>query len=114
MDSEGNIVKAENTMKILGFTMNTRGNMESHLAKVKSKIGMELSKIKPQLMYMTLDDRKVISNVKLKSIVDYGMPLMIGENKSVLHKVESTYMYIVHQSNYTRWLQFLNKQDQNM
>ena len=83
-DGEGNNVTAKINMKILGFTMNARGNMESHLAKVKSKIGMELTKLKPQLKYMTLDDRKMILNAKLKSIMDYGMPLLMGENESVL------------------------------
>ena len=93
-DSEGHIITAETSMKILGFTMNAHVNMETHLARVKSKIGMELAKLKPQLKYMTLDDQKLILNAKLRSIIDYGMPLMMGKNESMLQKIESVYMYI--------------------
>ena len=37
--------------------------------------------------------RKLV-NAKLKSIIDYEMPLFFGESETVLNKVESTYMLI--------------------
>merc|ERR1711954_331289 len=63
-------LKAQNSMKILGFTLNARDEMDTHLSKVKSRIGMEYHKIKPYLKWMNLNDRKTIVNSKMRSIVD--------------------------------------------
>ena len=46
-DQLGNKIKAKTMLKILGFTMISRASLENHLSKVKAKIGLELSKIKP-------------------------------------------------------------------
>ena len=93
-DPIGNPITAKSSMKILGFKLNARASSESHLSKVKSKIGMELAKLKPMLKFMTLNDRKVILNSKLRSIIDYGLPLFMGKNEAVITKVEATYMSI--------------------
>ena len=53
---------------------------------------MEYFKIKPYLKWMNMIDRKIIVNSKLRSIVDYGLPLFMGENNDVKAKLESTYM----------------------
>ena len=41
---------------------------------------------------MNMDDRKIIVNAKMRSIIDYGLPLFKGENQEIRDKVESTYM----------------------
>ena len=56
-DSKGNITVAQTNMKILGFTINARASMDTHLSRVKSKIGMELSKLKPYLTAINPEDR---------------------------------------------------------
>ena len=55
---------------------------------------MELSKLKPYLSLMSLKDRKVIVTSKLRSLIDFGMPLFQGETESVLQKIEATYMTV--------------------
>merc|ERR1711954_50654 len=93
-NTDNKILKAQNSMKILGFTLNARGEMDSHLSRIKSRIGMEHHKIKPYLKWMNLNDRKTIVNSKLRSVVDYGLPLFMGENLDIRDKLESTYMTI--------------------
>ena len=93
-DSKNKIIKAEGTLKILGFTLNAKENMENHLSKVKSRIGLELSKLKLYLSLMETKDRKTILNAKLRSIIDYALPLFMGESEAIKAKVESTYMLV--------------------
>ena len=52
------------------------------------------SKLKPYLNTMNMKDRKKIVNSKLKSILDYGLPLFMGENAQVRAKLEAAYMLI--------------------
>merc|ERR1711954_465544 len=70
INTDNKILKAQNSMKILGLTLNARGEMDTHLSKIKSRIGMEYHKIKPYLKWMNLKDRKTIVNSKMRSIVD--------------------------------------------
>ena len=93
-DSRNKIIQAEGTLKVLGFTLNAKANMENHISKVKSRIGLELSKLKPYLHLMEVKDRKTILNAKLRSIIDYALPLFMGEPESIKAKVESTYMLV--------------------
>ena len=55
---------------------------------------MEYSKIKPYMHYLSIKDRKTIVNSKLRSILDYGLPLYMGENLQTQQKLESAYMTI--------------------
>ena len=73
-DNKGNILQAKNNMKVLGSTLNARASMDTHLSRIKSRIGMELAKIKLYLTFMTSSDQKLIVNAKLKSILDYSLP----------------------------------------
>ena len=84
----------ENTLKIFGFAMNAKASMETHLSCVKSQIGFELSKLRPYLHLMNTKDRKIILNTKLRSIIDYGLPLFMGETEAVKSKIEGAYMLV--------------------
>ena len=81
-------------MKILGVTLNARTSMDLHLSRMKAKVGHELSKIKPYLSSMNNADQKIIVNAKLKSILDYGLPLFMGKNSQVRSKLEAAYMLV--------------------
>ena len=61
---------------------------------MKSNIGLEHSKLKPYLNMMTLADRKLVVNSKLRSILDYGLPLYLGETESLRSKLQAAYMTI--------------------
>ena len=43
---------------------------------------------------MGINKRKVIINAKVKSMIDYGVPLFLGESQSTIQKVEAIYMTI--------------------
>ena len=59
---------------------------------MKSKIGYEHSKLKPYLNMMSLEDRKLIVNAKMRSILDYGLPLYMGETEGLRNRLEACYM----------------------
>merc|ERR1711954_419542 len=91
-DKDDKIIKTQSTMKSLGFILNARGTLESHLSKTKARIGYEYSKLKPYLNLMTQADRKLIVNAKLRSILDYGTPLFISETEGTKSKLEAAHM----------------------
>ena len=59
---------------------------------MKARIGFEYSKLKPYLHLMSQSDRKLIVNSKLRSILDYGTPLYMGETEGLRSKLESSHM----------------------
>ena len=63
---KSDIISAKTEMKILGVTLNARASMDMHTSRMKSKIGLELSKVKPYLTSMRPAVRKLILNSKLK------------------------------------------------
>merc|ERR1711954_449300 len=93
-DDQNKLIKAQSTMKSLGFMLNSRCTLDSHLSSMKSRIGLEYSKLKPYLNLMTQEDRKLIVNSKLRSVLDYGIPLYMGETEGLKSKLESSYMTI--------------------
>ena len=93
-DNKGNKIPAKTEMKILGITLNAKASMETNTSRLKSKVRLELSKIKPYLTSMQPSDRKLILNSKLKSILDYGLPLYMGGSECTLNRLEATYMTI--------------------
>ena len=55
-EHKGTITKANQSMKVLGMTLNSRASMDLHLGRMKAKIGCELAKLKPYLSSMNLND----------------------------------------------------------
>ena len=77
-DTDNKKIKAQNVMKVLGVKLNAKGNLENHLSHMKSKIGIEHAKMKPYLVMMSQKDQKILIDSKLRSILDYGLPLYMG------------------------------------
>ena len=50
--------------------------------------------MKPYLSCMNPFDRKLIFNAKLKSTLDYGLPLYMGGTEATRNKLEAAYMTI--------------------
>ena len=80
-DPNGSLIKAKTSMKLLGFMINSWMSIDTHLSRMKARIGMEYVKLKLYLHYINMTDRKVIINLKLRSILDYGLPLYMGEHE---------------------------------
>ena len=61
---------------------------------MKSKMGMVYAKMKRFLSFLNVPDRKIIVESKLKSILDYGVPLFQSENQMTMNKLEASYMTV--------------------
>merc|ERR1711954_453117 len=44
--------------------------------------------------YLSMEDSKIIINSEMQSIIDYGLPLFMGETQQTLQKLESLYMTV--------------------
>merc|ERR1712081_22360 len=53
---------------------------------------MEYAKIKPYLSMMSQNVRKVYVESKLRSILDYGLPLYMGESEATRNRLRAAYM----------------------
>ena len=79
-------VQESETIKILGFILNRRNTLDSHLNAVASKIGLALSKLKPALSFMSSDLRKRIVTAKVKPIATYGSQLVLGQSQNIIQR----------------------------
>ena len=94
ISQQGNITTAKTDMKILGVTLNCRASLDTNTSRMKSRIGLELNKLKPYLSSLRPVDRKIILNCKLTSILDYALPLYLGETEATMNRFEAAYMSI--------------------
>ena len=68
--------------------------MDSHLSRMKARTGMEYSKIKPYMQYLSLKDWKTILNSKLRGQITMFLPLFINQSQGVKKQVEVLLMRI--------------------
>ena len=68
--------------------------MDTHLNTVAAKIGMTLTKLRPALTYMSPKIRKRIIESKVKPIILYGSPLVLGQPQSVIQRACSIIMRV--------------------
>ena len=86
------IIHEAEALKILGFHLNCRNTMDTHLNATSSKISMILSKLKPALKHLTEKNRNKIISAKVKPVALYGIQLMLGQNQRIFHKAETVIM----------------------
>ena len=79
-------VRESESIKILGFVINRRNSLDTHLNSVASKIGLTLAKLQPALKFMTPDLRKRIITAKVKPIATYGSQLVLGQSQQVIQR----------------------------
>ena len=61
--------------------MNERNNWDSHLNRIRSRIGLSQNKIRPALKHMNLQTRRTVITAKVKSIIMYGAPMILNQNQ---------------------------------
>ena len=91
---EDEVIKPKPQMKILGWIMNTRTSMDSHLNMVISQVNHKLKKARSVAKYMNKKTRTIFSNSFLLSKFKYGMPLYIGETWALRQKIHTQIMNI--------------------
>ena len=87
-------INSKNSMKILGFVTNDRMTLDSHLSAMMSKIGLEYHKLRPALNYMDLQTRRIVIDAKVRTHIDYIMPLIISQPQYVKNRVEKILMKV--------------------
>ena len=87
-------IKSKKSMKILGFITNERMTLDTHLSGLMSKIGLEYHKLRPALDYMDLQTRRIVMDAKVKTHVEYILPLVISQPQYVQNRVEKILMKI--------------------
>ena len=59
----------------------------SKLSKLMTRIGYEYNKLRPSLEYMDLQTRRIVINAKVRTHVEYILPLIIAQPQYVQNKV---------------------------
>ena len=88
------IITITEQIKMLGFTLNSRGSFDMQVTKNKHRMGLEFSKLKLSINLMTRKDKMIIFTSKINFFIFQGLPLYLGENENILQKVESTIMMV--------------------
>ena len=85
---DGEILESKSHIKILGVTVNERNNLDTHINKMSVSIGLKYKEISHLVRYMNQDQRKIVMNAKLMSIVNFVSPLFLGQKKTTLMRLE--------------------------
>ena len=92
--NENEVVKDDNAIKILGWWLNKKMSMRTHLQKLKGIISLKLAKIRPFLNFMSLKTRKELLYAKIGSIIMYGLPLYCGQTEDIRNDISVLFMKI--------------------
>ena len=84
---ENKTIMPKKQIKILGFLLNPRMSLESHLNATILKVNAMIVNLRPIVKYMSEATRLKIANSNLKSLLTYGLELYPAENKNVQTKL---------------------------
>ena len=77
-----------------GVKFDSNNSMNSHVASIASRIGLNFQQLKPFLKHANMQQRKTIMRSKLESIALYASPLLFNESQSCTKRLESVIMTI--------------------
>ena len=83
MTKDGEIVKYQNQVKILGVGFHFKNNKEAHISAIASQVGMAYQKLKPFIQHAPPEQGKTIILSKIESIALYTAPLIFNEKESL-------------------------------
>ena len=78
-------------VKVLGWWMSPDGKLTNHTNKIKGPVYHTLSKLKPVLKFMNLDQRREVVYAKA-SIAKYGLALYVGQTETVKDRLTTIFM----------------------
>ena len=94
MTVNGDLIESSSQVKILGVKFDSNNSMNSHVASIASRIGMNFQQLKPFLKHASMQQRKTILCSKLESIALYTSPLFLNESHTCTKRLESVIMTI--------------------
>ena len=93
-DEKKNIIKQNNTIKILGYRINRNNNLANHISGLVSKINFSYNKIKGVLPYMNMKNRKIVIDAKIRGQLNLTLPLILGQNLHTQKRFETIIMKV--------------------
>ena len=94
IDNYGNIIEQQNTIKVLGYIINQKNDMESHISALYGKISHTYNNIKGAIPYLNEKNKKIIIDSKLRGQINLTLPLIINQTQRVQYKMEVLLMRI--------------------
>merc|ERR1711954_627538 len=88
----GDILKDDNSMRILGIIKNNRDSYDTHLASVSGRVSKVLTDIRPLIKNLDLKSRREIVYSKAASLATYGIELYAGQTNWACAKLTSILM----------------------
>ena len=79
--AEGETIREDNAIRILGFLKNNRDSYDSHLGQINGRVCKVLSEIRPYLKHMNLKTRRETIYAKAASLLLYGSELFTGQTE---------------------------------
>ena len=87
--AEGETIREDNAIRILGFLKNNRDSYDSHLGQINGRVCKVLSEIRPYLKHMNLKTRRETIYAKAASLLLYGSELFTGQTEWTQRKITS-------------------------
>merc|ERR1711954_42789 len=81
-------------MKVLGYIINKKNNLDNHLLSIMSKMTSTYLKIKDALPLMSKRNRKIVLESKIKGQLRLTLPLTINQSQRIKKRTEVLIMKV--------------------
>ena len=85
-DDQGNIIDQKSTIKVLGYIINQKNDLEGHLSALFGKISKQYNNIKGAIPFLSERNKKIIIDVKLRGQLNLTLLLIINQTQRVQEK----------------------------
>merc|ERR1711954_581301 len=82
-DEKGNTIEQQKTMRVLGYEVNNKNNLEAHMSSLMSRMSYSHFKLREALPYMTSKNKKIILDAKIRSQLNLTLPLVINQSMRI-------------------------------
>ena len=93
-EDEKEVVIPKAQVRILGWIMNQRMDMSTNASNVISEVNLMIHNLRNLKLLMSEKTRLMIANAFMKSKLSYGLPLYIGANQKIKHKMNTCMMKV--------------------
>ena len=78
-NTQGNIIMQKKTLKNLGYTINKEKNLDVQMETLMTKVKPGFRKIRGEIPFLNLKNRKIILEAKLKGQLRLTMPILLNQ-----------------------------------
>ena len=82
-------MKQNHTIKILGYTINAKNNLDNHITALYGKITHTYHQIKGAMPFLDKKNKKLILEAMLKGKLSLTLPLTLNQTEKVKDRVDS-------------------------